>query len=328
MSDALGLSVVAKSEDYAARVVDVRLSSARHVTTPCRALYLGAGVDSEARFVGFGSGGGVVELCRPMWQTTINRIDSDNGAQRDFMNRLLPVALQKELENCLILLVLRLVEGRQERPWLPNEREVKYLADLLASFPTTTIIPPVVEGFSIDEQIVYLKRFMHRARSNSTKPLMGMIPYLDSWRDQERLQQFYLREGLTSYVWDLHGHTPSALAPNLRSIVAHLGVVEREHGPQFAHAMNVKYSQERRSKTDATGAGRTDALRGLRLIWGVARSASYATGGAPKTRGESNASDDQALRQEDLRVRCCRAGLVADNTEGSAQGSRASRSYR
>ncbi len=246
--DRLDVRVVATSDDLAAKASEIRLTSARRITTPKRALFLGSAPLSEANFVPPGPGRGVVEVYRAIDRNMVRAIDGDNARQRDYMNRLVPPKMQASLEEELVLIVLRLFDRAKGRYWLPDATEIRYLADLLAALPTKVVVPPTLAGFTADEVLGYLRTFISRVQSNSSKPVIGLIPYQSSWRDQERVQEFYRREGLTSYVWDLHGRTPNGLGPNLRSLVSHLGLVSREHGPTFAHALNVKYSQERRAK--------------------------------------------------------------------------------
>lgn len=248
MPDNLEVKVEAQSDSFAARVLDVRVRSDARIHTPSRGVFLGSSPSSEARFVSASTGSGVVEIYRPLWQSVVDKIDSNNREQSDFINRVIPSRLREGLSARLVLAVFRLVEGRAEQPWLPTEQQTNYIADLLAAMPTAAVVPPALEGYSSDDLLTFLRRFLSRVRSNSKRKVIGLIPYLDSWREQERIQEFYLKEGVTSYVWDMHGHTPTGVAVNLRSLIAYLGQVDREYGPHFAHAMNVKYSQERAAK--------------------------------------------------------------------------------
>lgn len=248
MTENLDVKVVAKSDHYASRVLDVRLSSDVRVTTPSRGMFLGSSSLCEAMFSSVLGGTSVVELYRPLWRSVIEKIDHNNDRQRDFISRVLPKGQPADLANRLLLILYRLVEGRAEAPWLPTEQQTDYIADLMTALPVRAVVPPALSGFPIEDTIAFIRRFIVRVRSNSHLPVIGLIPYLDSWRDQELLQAFYLREGITSYVWDMHGHTPGGLAVNLRSLVAHLGRIDKEHGPHYAHALNVKYSQERAAK--------------------------------------------------------------------------------
>nr|MDG6969855.1 hypothetical protein [Nitrososphaerota archaeon] len=167
--------------------------------------------------------------------------------QRDFITGVLPKHLQEEFADELVLAVFRLADPKSGDPWYPSDKEVNYLADLISAVPTPVVVPPSLEGFGPEETVEFLKRFSKRMDSFPKRPVLGMIPYMESYRDQSALQEFYLKQGVTGYVWDLHGHTPSGLSANLNSMVAHLGQVEREHGPPYAHALNVKYAQERRA---------------------------------------------------------------------------------
>ncbi|MDG6950066.1 MAG: hypothetical protein JRM77_09540 [Nitrososphaerota archaeon] len=243
----LQVQVRERSDTFAARVVDVRLNSASRITTPKRGLHLKREPLCEARFVPKKDRRGVIEVIRYITKETVDRIDSNNEKQRDFVTSVLPKHLQDEFGDELILAIFRLANPRSEEPWYPSENEVNYLADLLSALPTPVVVPPSLEGYGPEKTIEFLKRFSKRMDSFSKRPVLGMIPYMESYRDQTALQEFYLKQGVTGYVWDLHGHTPSGLSANLNSVVAHLGQVEREHGPPYAHALNVKYAQERRA---------------------------------------------------------------------------------
>ena len=243
----LEVNVRERSDTFAARVVDVRLNSASRITTPKRGLYLKREPLCEARFVPKKDRRGVIEVVRYVTKETVDRIDSDNEKQRDFITGVLPKHLQEEFADELVLAVFRLADPKSGDPWYPSDKEVNYLADLISAVPTPVVVPPSLEGFGPEETVEFLKRFSKRMDSFPKRPVLGMIPYMESYRDQSALQEFYLKQGVTGYVWDLHGHTPSGLSANLNSMVAHLGQVEREHGPPYAHALNVKYAQERRA---------------------------------------------------------------------------------
>ncbi|MDG7029821.1 MAG: hypothetical protein JRN38_06190 [Nitrososphaerota archaeon] len=243
----LEVKVRNKSDAFAARIADIRLNSAARVTTPRRGLYLANDPLCEARFVPKKDRHGVIEIVKYITPETVDRIDSDNDKQRDFTTRVLPKFLQDEFADELVLAIFRLADPKTRKPWLPSEAQVNYLADLLTAVPTPVVVPPSLEGYSPEETINFLTKFHRRMDSFPNRQVLGMIPYMESYRDQNALQEFYLKQGVTGYVWDLRGHTPSGLSANWNSIVAHLGHVEREHGPHYAHALNARYAQERRT---------------------------------------------------------------------------------
>ena len=51
--------------------------------------------------------------------------------------------------------------------------------------------------------------------------------------------------GLTSYVMDFRGKPPTTNWPLLPAFSSHLGFINREHGPHFAHALNARYGLRR-----------------------------------------------------------------------------------
>jgi hypothetical protein len=105
-------------------------------------------------------------------------------------------------------------------------------------------VPPVIPGLPGNEYLRFVKEFFARLPSHRRVTVAGLVPNI-SHRDVTDLLRFYGDLGLTSYVIDFRGKPPTTNWPLLPAFGAHLGVVGREYGPHFAHALNVRHGLRR-----------------------------------------------------------------------------------
>jgi len=231
----------------ASKTATISYKGAR-IRTPARGLFLSANPLSEARLLSNPKYRGINEIYRRLGPETVDAIDDDADYQRRFQSKLIPGSLMEKMQNELLLTVFSLEErvaGGGWESWVPTEKRLDYIADFLFGIPcNNVVVPPAIRGLDGESYLAFLRRFFERVPSHRGAVVAGLVPN-GSHREIGMILDLYLKMGLTSYVLDFQGRTPLSHWPLLPAFGSHLWKVQKEHGPHYAHALNVRYGMKK-----------------------------------------------------------------------------------
>jgi len=217
------------------------------VQTPSRGLFLSSNPLSESRLLSNQKYRGINEVYKRLGSETVDAIDEDADYQRRFQSKLIPTNLGSILQNELLLTVFSLEERRSNgkwEPWEPTNRQLDYLTDFLFGIPfNNVVIPPAIRGLDGEKYVAFLREFFERIPSQQSAVVAGLVPN-GSHRDVKAVLDFYYKKGLTAYVLDFQGRTPLCYWSLLPAFSSHLWKVQKEFGPHYAHALNVRYGMK------------------------------------------------------------------------------------
>ena len=218
------------------------------ISTPARGLFLSPNPLCEARLLSNQKYRGINEIYKRLGSETVDAIDQDAEYQRRFQSKLIPASLGVRIQDELLLTVFSLEERTPENgweSWVPTKAQLDYLMDFLFGIPyNNVVIPPAIRGLDSEKYVAFLKEFFERVPSQRSAVIAGLVPN-GSHRKVRAVLDFYYKMGLTAYVLDFQGRTPLSHWPLLPAFSSHLWRVQKDFGPHYAHALNVRYGMKR-----------------------------------------------------------------------------------
>lgn len=245
-------------DDKLPRMRQLRIEVAgKAVQTPVRALTL-KDASSESRLIQNRTCHGVNEIYRVLTKEKLNEIDGDQQKLLDFGKSLRYTLNRPECKDDINVLIFS-YENKDDAKGqsfntVPSLEEIKYLCNIVSHPLSDVVVPPRIAGLSVEEYLQYLKLFFEHLASFTKNPtVLGFIPFFIS-SDLDKLAQFYLDQGIYSYVVDFQNNNPLdayLFAGQVYSLSDRI-VKEYKVDP-FMHALNVP-STRTRQKVDVTPA--------------------------------------------------------------------------